>query len=202
MSMEGVRPLVLFATVLLHLAWGERLLAFVASGIGGKCVQMVVAALLGVTLRRSLRRRARCTTPHTAAPTATPTITAPTETSFLIATGDPGSTRFRLYLRAYSAFSPTLSFSAARASALSPSASPPVRPMVALVAAAVLVGVVAIVVAVGIEEPEARRLALGDLRTGTVWNGGRSGHGPGDASLPLGEGPRARNLPGDFRNRL
>jgi hypothetical protein len=61
---------------------------------------------------------------------------------------------------------------------------------VAVAAAVVLVGVIALVIAVGIEEPGVRRWALGDLRVGMVWNGGRSGHGPGDASLP-GRGPHA-----------
>jgi hypothetical protein len=73
---------------------------------------------------------------------------------------------------------------------------------VAVRIAVVLVGVVERAVAVGIGEPATRRSGLGDLGAGTLWNGGSTGHGPGDASLPGRGLARGRDLAGEFRNRL
>jgi hypothetical protein len=201
MSMEGVLLSVLLTAAFLHLVWRWGLLASVAPGMQRRSAQVVVAVRLCVALRRSLHRVARCATPLTTTVWGADRHASAHGAHGHVARHGDGRACFFTFLPAFvvmfGVLANALLLSGAGAGAVLSGLATTAR-TVAVAAAVVLVGVIALVVAVGIEEPGARRWALGDLRVGMVWNGGRSGHGPGDASLP-GQGfARAGTCPATF----
>jgi hypothetical protein len=205
MSMEGVLLSVLLTAVFLHLVCRWGLLASVAPGMQGRSAQVVVAVRLCVALRRSLRRVARCATSLTATVGGADRHASDHGAHGHVARHGEGRVCFFTFLPVFvvmlGVLINALLLSGARAGTVLSGLATTAHTG-AVAAAVVLVWVIALVGAVGIEAPGTRRWALGDLRVGTVWNGGRSGHAPGDASLPGHGSARARDLPGDFRNSL
>jgi hypothetical protein len=205
MSMERILLSVLLAVAVLHLALRWRLLAFVVPGIERIRAQGVAVAGACVARGRPLWRVVRGATALTM-----PVWGAdrhgcdPTTPGHVTRRGDGRPCLFTCVLVVAVTFgvlaNALLLLGASGGTVLSRITTS--ARTVAVGVAVILVGVVERAVAVGIEEPAARRSALGDLRAGTVWNGDSTGHGPGDASLPGRQLTRGRDLAGEFRNRL
>jgi hypothetical protein len=204
MSMEGILLSVLLPVAVLHLVLRWRLLAFVVAGIERMRAQGVAAAAGGCVARgRPLWRVVRGATSLTMTVWGAERHACdPTTPGHVTCRGDGRPCLFTFVLAVavtFGVLANALLLLGASVGAVLSRITTTAR-MVAFGVAVVLVGVVERVVAVGTEEPAARRSALGDLRVGTVWNGGSTGHGPGDASLPergpaRGQVPAAREPP-------
>jgi hypothetical protein len=195
---------VLLAVAVLHLGLRWRLLVFVVPGIERMRVQRVAVADVCVARGRSLWRVVRGATQFTMAVWGVDRNACdPTTPGHVTRRGDGRPCLFTFVLVVavtFGVLANALFLLGASAGAVLSRIT--TARTVAVGVAVVFVGVVEGAVTVGIEEPAARRSALGDLRAGTVWNGGRTGHGPGDDSLPGRGFARGRDLAGEFRNRL
>jgi hypothetical protein len=205
MSMESILLSVLLAVAVLHLGLRWRLLAFALPGIERMRAQGGAVAGVCVARSRSLWRVVRGATSLTMVVWGADRHACdPTTPGHVTRRGDGRPCLFTFVLVVavtFDVLANALLLLGASASAVLSRLTTTAR-TVAVGVAVVLVEVVERAVAVGIEEPAARRSALGDLRAGTVWKGGRTGHGPGDAQLPGRGLARGRDLASEFRNRL
>jgi len=204
MRMEGILLSVLLAVAILHLVLRWRPLAFVVAGIKRMHALGVTVAGVCIARGRPLWRVVRGATQFTTAAWGVDRHACDHTTSEHVARrGDRRPCWFTFVLVAvtFGVLANALLLLGAIVGAVLSRLTTTAR-TVAIGVAVVLVGVVERAVAVGIEEPATRRSVLGDRRAGTGWNGGRTGHGLGDTSLPGRGRARGRDLASEFRNRL